>query len=42
MDALELKAKCYDVLNEIAATGQTVIITKDGKPFVELVPHGQP
>jgi len=39
MDALQLKANCYAVLDQIAATGRSILITKDGKPLVRLRPH---
>jgi prevent-host-death family protein len=39
MKASEFKAKCLAVMDEVAATGEGVILTKNGKPVVELVPH---
>jgi prevent-host-death family protein len=39
MKASEFKAKCLAVMDEVAATGEGVIVTKNGKPVVELVPH---
>jgi len=35
----EFKAHALRVLNEVAETQETVIITKRGKPLVEVVPH---
>ncbi|AXK79699.1 type II toxin-antitoxin system prevent-host-death family antitoxin [Pseudolabrys taiwanensis] len=39
MKASEFEANCLAVVEEVAATGETVVVTKDGKPVVELVPH---
>jgi antitoxin (DNA-binding transcriptional repressor) of toxin-antitoxin stability system len=36
--ASEFKAKCLALIDEIAATGEPVV-TKNGKPMAELVPH---
>ena len=37
--ASEFKAKCLALIDEVARTGSAVIITKNGKPVAELVPH---
>lgn len=37
--ASECKAKFLSVIEEVARTGQPVVITKRGKPLVDLVPH---
>jgi prevent-host-death family protein len=37
--AAEFKAKCLPLIDEVARTGIAVIITKNGKPVAELVPH---
>ncbi len=37
--AAELKAKCLALMDEVARPGIAVIITKNGKPVAELVPH---
>ncbi len=43
MEASECKAKFFDVLDEVAALHQRVIVTKDGKPIAEIVPFiGRP
>ena len=39
MKASEFKAKCLAVMDEVAATGEGVVVTKNGKPVVDLVPH---
>ena len=37
--ASEFKAKCLAVMDEVARTGKSVVITKNGKPVADLVPH---
>jgi prevent-host-death family protein len=37
--ASEFKAKCLALMDEVARTGTGVVITKNGKPVAELVPH---
>jgi prevent-host-death family protein len=37
--ASEFKAKCLALMDEVARTGEAVVITKKGEPLVELVPH---
>jgi prevent-host-death family protein len=37
--ASEFKAKCLALIDEVAATGEPVVVTKHGKPLAELVPH---
>jgi len=34
----EFKAHCLQLMDEVAATGQPIIITKRGKPVAKLVP----
>ena len=36
--ASEFKAKCLKIMDEVAATGEPVVITKHGVPVAELVP----
>ena len=38
MKAAEFKAKCLEVMDEVAATGAPVTVTKRGKPVATLVP----
>jgi prevent-host-death family protein len=38
MKASEFKAKCLAVMDEVAATREPVVVTKNGVPLVELVP----
>jgi prevent-host-death family protein len=37
--ASEFKAKCLALMDDVARTGQPVLITKNGKPIAQLVPH---
>jgi prevent-host-death family protein len=40
--ASEFEAKCLALLDEVERTGDHLIITKDGKPVAEVVPHKPP
>jgi prevent-host-death family protein len=40
--ASEFKAKCLALIDEVADTGHPIVITKNGKPLAELVPHRTP
>lgn len=37
--ASEFKAKCLALMDEVARTGEPVLVTKNGKPVAELRPH---
>ena len=37
----EFKTHALRVLNEVAKSQETIIITKRGKPLVQVVPHRQ-
>ena len=37
--ASEFKAKCLALMDEVARTGEALVITKNGKAIAELVPH---
>ena len=37
--ASEFKAKCLSLLDEVEESGQRLVITKNGKPVADLVPH---
>jgi prevent-host-death family protein len=39
MKASKFKAKCLVVMDEVAKSGETIVVTKNGEPLVELVPH---
>jgi prevent-host-death family protein len=38
MSAAEFKAKCLQAMDEVAETGEPVVVTKRGKPVAQLVP----
>lgn len=37
--ASEFKAKCLALMDEVARTGEHFVITKNGQPIANLVPH---
>ena len=37
--ASEFKAKCLALMDEVARTGEPLLVTKNGKPIAELRPH---
>jgi prevent-host-death family protein len=37
--ASEFKAKCLALMDQVARTGETILVTKNGKPVAELRPH---
>jgi prevent-host-death family protein len=39
MKASEFKAKFLALMDEVEHTGESVVITKNGKPVAELSPH---
>jgi prevent-host-death family protein len=36
--AAEFKAKCLQLLDEVARTGETLVVTKRGKPVARVAP----
>ena len=42
IQASEFKAKCLALMDEVARTGQTIVVTKNGRPVAELRPHRPP
>ena len=40
--ASEFKAKCLKLMDEVAESGETLVITKNGKPVAELSPVKKP
>lgn len=42
IQASEFKAKCLALMDEVARTGQTIVVTKNGRPIAELQPHRPP
>lgn len=39
IQASEFKAKCLALMDTVAATGETWVVTKNGKPVAELRPY---
>jgi prevent-host-death family protein len=39
MTASAFKAKCLQLMDEVAATGEPILITKKGQPICQLVPY---
>jgi|SoimicmetaTmtLMB_FD_contig_61_34569_length_451_multi_1_in_0_out_0_1 antitoxin (DNA-binding transcriptional repressor) of toxin-antitoxin stability system len=39
VDAKEFEATCLELIDEISKTGDYVVVTRDGQPYVELVRH---
>ncbi len=37
--ASEFKATCLQLMDEVATTGEPIVITKNGKPISQLVPY---
>ncbi len=42
MKASEFKARCLEVMDTVARTGDAVIVTKRGKPVAKLCPITEP
>lgn len=42
IQASKFKAKCLALMDQVARTGETITITKNGKPIAELRPHRPP
>lgn len=38
----KFKAKCLALLDEVARTGRTIVVTRNGKPVAELRPYRPP
>ena len=41
MKASEFKAKCLQLMDDVAATGEPVVVTKNGRPVSRLEPYRQ-
>lgn len=39
IQASEFKSKCLALMDAVAATGETLVVTKNGKPVAELRPY---
>lgn len=42
IQASEFKAKCLALMDDVARSGEAILITKNGKPVAELRPHRPP
>lgn len=42
VSASEFKAKCLSMLDEVAVTGEEIVITKRGRPVARLAPAVAP
>jgi prevent-host-death family protein len=42
ISASRFKARCLSLLDEVAASGETLVVTKHGKPVAHVVPAGPP
>lgn len=42
IQASEFKAKCLALMDQVARTGETILVTKNGRPVAELRPHRPP
>lgn len=38
INASEFKAKCLSLMDEVAQTGEGIVVTKNGKPVSRLMP----
>ena len=39
IQASEFEAKCLALMDKIAASGETLVVTKKGKPILEMKPY---
>jgi prevent-host-death family protein len=39
IQAAEFKAKCLALMDDVAATGEILVVTKNGRPIAELRPY---
>ena len=39
--ASDFRAKCLKLMDEVAETGEEIVITKNGRPVARLVPYGE-
>jgi prevent-host-death family protein len=42
ISATQFKARCLALLDEVAATGETLVVTKHGKPVARVAPLEPP
>lgn len=41
IDAIDFKVRCLTILDRVAATGEPVVVLKEGQPIAELRPVPQ-
>ena len=39
IQASEFKAKCLSLMDDVARTGEAMVVTKNGRPIVEVKPY---
>ena len=42
VNAAEFKTKCLKLMDEVAESGEELVITKNGRPVSRLVPYREP
>lgn len=42
IQASKFKARCLALMDQVARTGETIVVTKNGRPIAELRPHRRP
>ena len=42
MDASEFRARCLQLIDDVANGGGEIVIAKDGEPICRLVPYREP
>jgi prevent-host-death family protein len=42
IQASKFKAHCLALMDRVARTGETILVTKNGRPIAELRPHRKP
>lgn len=42
IQASQFKARCLALMDQVARTGETIVVTKNGRPVAELRPHRPP
>jgi prevent-host-death family protein len=42
IQASKFKARCLALMDRVARTGETIVVTKNGRPIAELRPHRRP
>lgn len=42
IQASKFKTRCLALMDQVARTGETIVVTKNGRPIAELRPHRRP